>query len=264
VRQTRVLVFGTGPAGLLAVHTAVAMGCSVQVWGEGVYSRLYGAQFLHVQPEGLRRLDSSSIAYSLLGTAQQYREKVYGSEAGYGVKVSPEVFSGPMIAYDIRQAYRMLWDMYAGACVIEKVQNGRHFEDLIVDISPDVVVSTIPASKMCIEESHAFISEEVWAIGDAPDLGIRCPIRVNEDNVVCNGLPEPAWYRASSIFGHCTVEWPGRSRPPYPDVASVVKPLRTNCDCFPTVVRGGRYGEWSKGVLSHHIIDKVRQAIRNA
>ena len=29
------------------------------------------------------------------------------------------------------------------------------------------------------------------------------------------------------------------------------KPIATNCDCFPNVIRAGRFGTWKKGVLTH-------------
>ena len=52
-----------------------------------------------------------------------------------------------------------------------------------------------------------------------------------------------------------TVEWPHRSKPPLPGVAEVVKPIYSTCTCYTNTkyrfVKVGRYGVWSKGVLSH-------------
>jgi hypothetical protein len=33
--------------------------------------------------------------------------------------------------------------------------------------------------------------------------------------------------------------------------------LSNECDCHPEIIRMGRYGEWTKGVLVHHVFERV-------
>ena len=40
-------------------------------------------------------------------------------------------------------------------------------------------------------------------------------------------------------------------KPPLEGVAAVRKPLTTDCNCHPDWLHVGRYGRWTKGVLSH-------------
>jgi hypothetical protein len=114
---------------------------------------------------------------------------------------------------------------------------------------------------------HQFKHAKIWAAGDAPDLGIRIPYNCPANSAVLNGEPDghgPAWYRISNIFGHKTVEWPGRiEKPPVKTVSQVIKPLNTNCDCHPGMVRVGRYGSWTKGALVHQVFNQVREAVLN-
>ena len=127
----------------------------------------------------------------------------------------------------------------------------------------------MPAPATCYaRDRHTFASQEIWASGDAPGTGKYCPILAAEPwTVVCDGTKERGWYRASNIFHHRTAEWPIHNKPPISNLSVVKKPIRTNCDCFegiegyPSFLRVGRYGEWRKGVLSHHAYEKVKKEI---
>ena len=67
---------------------------------------------------------------------------------------------------------------------------------------------------------------------------------IDDNSIVCDGTDEHAWYRIASVFGYRTIEW-SRLPPPGTIAANVTKPLYTDCDCYPTVLRVGRYGTWS-------------------
>jgi hypothetical protein len=41
----------------------------------------------------------------------------------------------------------------------------------------------------------------------------------------------------------------------------VRKPLETDCTCWPKVVRAGRFGQWRKGVLTHHAYEMAMQVL---
>ena len=86
-----------------------------------------------------------------------------------------------------------------------------------------------------------------------------------EGVVECNGTRDVGWYRKATVFGHTTVEWPIRRKPPVKGVVTVRKPLSTNCDCWLNdripVLRVGRYGKWQKGYLTHHVVADVEKAL---
>lgn len=223
-------------------------------------SHLFGAQYLHRPIPGVtNRDDHVTVEYMLRGSVDEYRRKVYGKL--WDGTVSPEDLSDDHEAWDIRETYDRLWAMFENDIV-----------DLFVDAvgvktclsQSDLVINTMPLNELCTK-GHQFRYQEVMAAGDAPQLGInvgsiyRCP----PDTVICNGEESPSWYRISNIFGHTTVEWPQGIKPPLPSSSQVSKPTDNNCDCWPTVLKVGRYGSWTKGVLSHTAYFKTLERIGN-
>lgn len=254
----KVIILGCGPAGLMAaqaVEDATPHEESVQI---GIISRkskspLYGAQYLHSAIPFMTSEAARAVHYRLQGSPLNYRRKVYGE--GWTGSVSPEDLAEDHLAWDIRQTYDDLWAKWEHA-VSDLDITPYSLKQIIGDHKPDLVVSSIPARILCEggdRTAHFFNQVEVWAAGDAPDLGIdiskmyQCP----DETVICDGSDNSAWYRKSRVFDHTTVEWPGYiERVPVRTASRVAKPLNNNCDCFPTVMRVGRYGKWEKGVLS--------------
>jgi hypothetical protein len=243
----KILILGAGPAGLMAAQAATELGCEILIAGVKRKSEMFGAQYLHQQipgvPSGLPR----TIKYELRGTAQGYREKVYGRD--FRGRVSPEDLLGEHLGWDIRVTYGALWSTYGPLVQGIYFQDSQHIGTQIETLKPDLTISSLPAPVLCRSSEHGFQAQEVWSIGDAPERGVFCPVPVPEDTIICDGTPDVGWYRAARVFEYSTVEWP--KKPPIEDVARVVKPTTTNCDCLPHVVRVGRYGRWKKGVLSH-------------
>lgn len=252
----KVLVLGSGPAGLIAAHTASMTGADVLVYSKGDKSPLYGCQYLHAPIPYATRKTPVRVNYVLEGTADGYAYRVYG-EAPSRPRTSVETLTSHHDAWDIRDTYDWLWMTY-GSYVQPWDFTVRPPAELVAYAQPDLVVSSIPANLLCRNGSHRFDAQEIWAMGDAPDLGQEVPYPCPPETVLCNGhgFDAPQWYRISNVFGYKTVEWPGRiKKPPMPGVARVKKPLLTNCDCeqflgAPTI-RVGRYGSWRKGVLAH-------------
>lgn len=265
-----VAILGCGPAGIFAAHAATISGYNVAIFSKKRRSEMFGAQYMHMPLPGLR-MDSRTISYKLVGTVDGYRRRVYGDVERVKIEVSPEALAGTYRAWDIRAAYYQLYSQYEsdivhtgeidGAFIVSATRRGmgKHFT---------AVVNTIPMPQMCIKQSrHSFYSQDVWAIGDAPERGVECPVTVAPDSVVCNGseyVGAPEWYRASNIFGYKTVEWPYYQRPSIANgirPAMVRKPILTNCDCHAGVIRVGRYGKWTKGELSHHAFLQVQELL---
>jgi len=262
-----VLVLGCGPAGLFAAEAVRQAGARVSIVSKKRKSEMFGAQYLHEPIPNLSDPgDFISVLYELSGTADGYRQKVYGDRP---VEVSPETLQGRHAAWDIRRAYDVAWDRF-GPYVVDSgpIPAGTAFRVMLKEVEDlhrikyDLIINSLPAPVLCLDpEHHVFKAEQVWAIGDAPERGVRCPVRVAASTVLCNGEDAPAWYRAANVFGHCTVEWPAAKKPPLEYVGSVQKPVETTCDCWPEMLRVGRYGRWTKGVLSHEAFSAAASAM---
>lgn len=258
----RALVLGCGPAGLMSAHAFAMTGHDVLIVSRKRRSEMYGAQYLHSPIPGMTPTPPVTVNYRLDGTVDQYRKKVYGNESR--IEVSPESLTGKHDGWDIRATYLELWDTYS-----EYVQDIEidpvSFKGLQKDLNPDVVVSTVPRPLLCYDDSHTFSGQHVWAIGDAPERGVFSPVKMAKNTVVCNGEPSPGWYRASTVFGYSTVEWPFHPRPPFAGVSEIVKPLHHTCNCYgEDVFHFGRFGRWSKGALSHEAFQGSLEIARGA
>jgi hypothetical protein len=253
-----IVVLGSGPAGLMAAQGAAdaAAGAgqdlNIAIITAGGPSPLYGAQYLHEPIPGFTKPEEKvAVGYTLRGHVDDYRRKVYGNL--WDGTVSPEDLSESHDGYDIRGTYRRLWEEWESAINIAHIDPfgmSRVFDDVR---PPSLVINSIPRPVLC-HAGHSFGATEVWAAGDAPELGISIPYTCPKNMVVCNGEDSPAWYRMSNIFGRTTVEWPGELKMvPVKTAAKVQKPTKHNCDCWSDsqMIHVGRYGEWSKGVLSH-------------
>lgn len=260
----KVAIFGSGPSGLIAAHTMVnyyrVPPTDIDIYSRGEKSPLFGCQYLHSPVPGLHAGDSVIVKYDLIGSPELYHRKVYG-EKRVG-KVSPEEYGGEHRAWDIRKTYDNLWSLWKNRIITTVVDSPipPAMDQLFGEY--DRIISTIPRTAWCIDPSHAFATSEIWAIGSAPELGINLPFRVAGDNmVVCNGLHDVGWYRASDVFGYGTIEWPGDRKPPISRVVKVSKPLSTTCNCWSgRMIFIGRYGAWKKGFLAHQVYEELASA----
>jgi hypothetical protein len=268
-------VLGCGPSGLFATHALVQNGWRVAVFSNKRKSEMFGAQYLHAPIPGLTDgSDPVTVDYRLRGTVEGYREKVYGPKP---VVTSVETLGATHQAWDIRRAYGKAWDLYQDRIQSQEVTPEflgvaawtPEMEPLgprLIGPEFDVVLNSIPADRVCYQpDQHRFHSTSIWAMGDAPERGSWAPNVVPFDNtVICDGTRDTGWYRASQVYGYTTVEWPGKSKPPMTGVAQVVKPIGTDCNCYRQgmpykYIPIGRYGAWSKGILSHHAYTQAEQ-----
>lgn len=275
-RSKHAAVLGCGPAGLFATHALVENGWDVTIFSKKRESHLYGAQYLHAPIPGLtpEGVEPVWVKYALTGTVEGYREKVYGALPAY---TSIEALEPEHLAWDLRATYAAAWRRYQGL-VIERELSPKvlgaplRWDPDVLPQEPrrldfrqfDVMLSSVPLPQLCYRK-HAFQSVEIWAIGDAPDRGQLAPYRPEPNTVECDGTRDRGWYRASHIYNYVTVEWPGDSRPPLPGAAQVTKPVQTDCVCYRsrelglTFIPIGRYGSWSKGVLTHNAYTQAAQ-----
>jgi hypothetical protein len=265
----KVAILGCGPAGLLAAHAASLCGHSAVIFSKKQKSPMEGAQYMHVEIPDIHLPPPGVIQYMLVGSIEAYRQKVYGSGDPDFV-VSPEQYLGSHKCWDLRMTYAHLWERWG-----RRVVNMRITQDSLAKLtnSYEMVISTIPANVLCIDPSmHRFDYIPVWidntwsgpTPAEAQELW-----GIGDNLVICNGhepsddVEKTGWYRTSHIYGHMNTEWAqekyvphGRSVAPA-HVWRVRKPISTDCDCWPTIIRVGRYGLWQKGVLTHDAFQHV-------
>lgn len=253
----RVAILGCGPSGLIAAAGVESAGHEPVIFSRHRKSELFGAQYLHAPIPGIPA-EQVDIDYRLVGSAENYRRKVYGDR---DIEVSPEYLSHPHKGWDIRATYDALWERFNG-CIRDTFLNP--FSTADISRKYDVVLSTVPRPILCDNGAHGFTSKAVRAMGDAPERGQAVPFSHCPPNtILCNGDLRVPYYRISNIFGFRTVEWPLSSPPADGLGARVVKPIQHNCDCWDgaNVQFLGRYGKWQKGVLSHNSFVEARKAV---
>jgi hypothetical protein len=248
-----VAILGCGPAGLAAAQAAVGLGHDVVIASSADKpSTIYGCQYLHAPVPDYEWVAHTRVGYWLVGTPEQYRKKVYGDK--WKGKVSPEDFVGEHDAWDIRLTYATMWTKLhnndkVAFIKIPPIHAGEIPHD-VFSYYPSHVISTIPARALCYDKRHEFYFHTIWARGTTR-RGMEA-----DDTIICDGTQEHEWYRNACVFGFRTTEW---SRPPANGevAAAVVKPLATNCNCYPEIYRIGRYGKWLKSYLVHQAFPDV-------
>lgn len=262
MNNLRVAIFGCGPSGLAAAQGVLNAGVpkhNINIYSIPKKSQIFGAQYLHLPLAGVDCGEPSQIAVKFVGTAKGYRQKVYGEK--YQGVVSPQEFDQDHRAWDLRAVYEKLWESFE-SCIeayeMSPMSLEEHYQDLLRTF--DIVINTVPRRAICKNPEHQFKSQAVYAIGDAPDLGVCCPISCEPNTLVYNGSPDYAWYRISNIFDYSTAEWSAsedRPKPPISGLALVNKPLSTDCSCWDGFHHLGRFGAWQKGVLVHHVSEQA-------
>lgn len=239
----------------MAAHAAAVTNNDVVILSKNRKSYMRGAQYLHMPIPMASHSAPFQVSYQLKGTAEEYRDKVYGPDPR--IRVSPESLLGSHLAWDIRESYDWLWETYSKYILHHDINPGNVTDILNQFASADEVISSIPAPQICIDPAHGFQAEKVWVTEMYRD-----DKRV-DNTVVCSGDPDDPWYRTSLIHGWANTEYPADRKPPLSSdkVHEVTKPIKTNCDCHSDIRRVGRYGTWTKGVLSHTAFYETAEAL---
>lgn len=260
-----VAVLGCGPAGLFAAQALSLHGIEPAIISKKKKSELYGAQYLHKPIPGLSsQLPTGSISTYRVGSPEVYAERVYG----WGTTLTSWDRVVPLAeAWDLRSTYDAAWDKFSDDIVDTAVsaddvgEFGAQF---------DLVISTIPLWSICAKSNkHFFKSQNILVRKILVRNGItfdEAPVEIVNDKdenwVVYNGTHQFSWYRASYIFGHSCFE--ARSEPAF-QINKLWEPgfkvVGTDCDCHPAVIRAGRMGTWTRGVLTHHAFERTIEAI---
>jgi hypothetical protein len=263
-----VVVLGAGPAGLLAAHAVALAGGDPVIFsapddaGAPVKSELSGAIFLHEPiPDVTTAAPDGLIHFAKVGSREAYAWKVYGSRFA---PCSWDKFDeGDRPAWALQPVYDDLWKRYSDKIVPLKLDH-ESVKELIENFPS--IVSTIPAPALCKvredgRKSHSFASRTIWITDVASDAthvmrDISRSQTGADSVIVYDGIAGAAYsrYRSSIIFGNESTEYADE----YPGARTGMKVMRpTECSCHPEIVRAGRWGKWTPGVLVHHAFRDV-------
>lgn len=258
-----VAVLGSGPAGLIAAHTATLKGAAVMIFsapgasGKPEPSKLGGAQFLH-QPIPMINQDEPDavITYRTEGEPEGYHMKVYGGDPAVPFVSMSNVEDGAtQHAWNLQRTYQKLWDLHAEYILPETVTAGW-LQGMLDRHTFNMVISSVPAPVLCDNE-HTFRMTR-------SHIANECILDSLPNNTIMySGDKDRSWHRCSRLFGVGGTEWPETFRQQHLpiDTMTVRKPLKTNCNCFPDVVRVGRFGTWQKGILVNDSMRIVEEAM---
>ncbi len=238
---------------MFAAHACAQFGIEPDIFSKNRKSHMHGAQYLQDEIPGLTT-DHFEVKTILRGTLEGYRDKVYRDPSYVPGKLNHGM-EGFFKAWDIREAYDAAWSRYSRLIQDTDLEANPWMLD-VIESKYDLVISTIPADILCRNPDHNFESAWIWSTDtvkkSSPEF--QGPNDTFLDNIVVySGDPDDWWVRQSRIHGWENTEFPHDREPSQGyegRVFEVVKPLSTNCDCFPTFLREGRYGRWEKGVLS--------------
>lgn len=254
----KVAILGCGPAGLMAAHAAHIDGHVPVIYSRKVESKMFGAMYLH---KAIELINDPEPDFYLdvwkYGDGDGYRHKVYG-HCDHPVSFDNyEV--GKVAGWDLRVTYQMLWDVYS--TFIEDVELGTsELADIYFEHA--VVLSTIPATALC-RASHNFHSHKIWVL-HGEDQTLYGPANI----MIYNGDRTVPWYRYSQLGKYQSWEYASDPkdlglRLSVFNLEKGTKPIHNDCDCPPpNVHRLGRFGQWQKGVLTHHAFEEAKTIIR--
>lgn len=243
-----IAILGSGPAGLLAAHGIGLTGHPIAIISKPVKSRIGGAQFLHMAiPELTHDEPDAMVTFRIEGTEATYRQKVYGALPVPFTSIDGLVDGHVQPAWHMEKAYDRLWHEF-GQSLNEQVVTPDWLDENKDNFA--AIVSAIPRTALCRSLSgdapvnHEFFNQKVRIANECMRPGLP------DMTVMYNGTRDVSWYRTSQLFGHGGTEWGNGLNPPF-ETVEVSKPVRCTCDCYPEIIKVGRFGRWKKGVLIH-------------
>lgn len=252
----QVIIFGAGPAGMLAAHAVALAGREpVIISAPRTFplpgankSEIGGATYLHsAVPDATSADPDAMIRFQRIGTSRGYARKVYG-DADHPTSWSK--FQGEHPGWALQPVYDDLWRRYEER-IIPMMVDKEVVRDFLK--SHPVVISTIPPSSFCTNPDHEFPRRQIWITDESM-------YSMGDNTIIYDGLvgAVSGRYRSSRLFGRESTEF---SQPIGYDAREGFKVLPTNCDCFPDVMRVGRFGKWKPGVLVDHAFQEVWDAM---
>lgn len=238
----KVCVIGAGPAGLAAAHAAIGLGADVSIVAPKRKTPQNGPVTLQRPIPGISTGHPDGYVRQLVigGSILDYRLKLYGD---VNVNINGDIMRAGYDTWRVREAYDKMWGLYSHLISDRKVEPE---EVQWLTTTNDLVVSSAPAFNLC---RHGC---DTLGCTTHPDHEFRSvPIALKfmlsypgqpDNTIIYNAKPGVPWVRSSSIFGVHVTDYKVEDCP-NPDLI-IRKPLGTDCDCHPSVLRVGRYGKW--------------------
>lgn len=263
----KVLILGCGPAGLIAARTAQLCGAQPTIYSHKVKSPIFGAQWIHEPLPGITSEEShGTLQFITMGTAEGFAEKIFGDRShGSSWHIAEAEPYRPI--WDLRTTYDVLWENLYNH-IVHKDLDCEEVARLDAD-SWDAVFNCIPLWNICRRYRKRTIEpilpiEEPAHRFDKYKVLIRPshPTETKQNVVIYNGREEDEWFRTSKIFGvDGGYEYPITAT--VADATMIRKPQSTNCDCFPHIIRVGRYGAWDMEQMTNDAYTIVKNVLED-
>jgi hypothetical protein len=247
-----VIVVGCGPAGLAAAHAASGLGASIEIIAPKKMTPQEGPLLIQRPIPGINTDHPDGTIHQVVigGSILDYRYKLYGD---INIGINGDQLKPHYHAWRHNETYQKLWDMYENAVLDYKLttREMRHIHE-----QADLVVSTASSRSMCTLD-HKFLYKEVvvtsdYSYPDQPDNTIifnACTEDIFPDTYPSELYGRDArWVRSSRIFGVPVTEWPFCKEPADRPSRLIRKPIGTDCNCYPQILRTGRFGAWKNEV----------------
>lgn len=245
----KVTVIGCGPAGLAVAHAAAGQGCDVRIIGPKVKTPQRGPIMLHRPIPGINTEQPTGYVRQIVigGSILDYRLKTYGDinvRYDYNGQLEEGFHTWP-----VPEAYDRMWELYS-----HLIEDRAIWPDEVSGLcdEADLVVSTAPLKNLCLNTGNSMVDEPKHKFNSFPVAltnGTSYPDQP-DNTVIYNARPDIKWVRSSSIFGARVTEWQVADCPK-PDLI-IRKPLSTDCDCHPRMLRTGRFGKWHNETWIDH------------
>lgn len=243
-----VIVIGCGPAGLAAAHAAVGLGCTVQIIGPKRQTPQHGPVFLQRPIPGISNDHPEGYIKQLVvgGSIIDYRLKLYGD---VNISITSDgILRDGIHTWSVQKAYSMLWVLYSDLIHSEFLR-----PEEVDSLKADLIVNTAPLPNLCLNprgiDHRVHTGHEFTRVDVALYFEASYPNQP-DNTIIYNAYDEPRWVRSSSVFGNEVTEYNPRDlhydTDEFKDPDRIIqKPLSTNCDCHPNVLRCGRFGAWN-------------------
>ena len=257
----KVAVIGCGPSGLAAAHAAAGLTDDIQIFAPTKQTPQRGPIMLHRPIPGINTEQPDGYVRQIVigGSILEYRLKLYGD---VNIAINGDILEEGFHTWEIPEAYQRMWNLYH-----ERIVDGLLTPTDVdaLDTEFDLVVSTASARSLChrpdhgerADDSHSFRSMPIdllpwYSYPDQPP-----------NTVIYNSYEHIPWVRSSRIFGAEVTEYkPGEApREHFAAVIRIYKPLSTDCNCHPTVLRTGRFGKWHNETWIDHAFYDTRTAL---